>query len=132
MKCFIALLFACTTSLAYAQAIVPAGHGPASVKLVEQVSQNQMRRLQRFTSFTSKHTQKNYGEVTPDNAHVFESIPAIEMNRLAGYALLYEKTGSEKMEEGRKQYHYYQRCWTARVAKERFIRAINMILQVNL
>ncbi len=99
MKLLFTLLFSCIIYLANAQHNSNSDSGRLSSKPVNPSSrQNQRLPSKRFISFISNNTQKIYEESFPDDGYVFEAVPIIEMNRLAGYAWFPERDMNQKMQ----------------------------------
>jgi hypothetical protein len=123
MKCFITLLFACTSYMANAQAIPPGNAGTTTLKSAGPIAQH---RSQRARYFAVKPIA-----FRPEAAQFYDAAPTIEMNRFASYVLLYEKSALAPMSDGRMDFRNYERRQRAGVAAKGFLAAGTAILQMN-
>jgi hypothetical protein len=126
MKCFITLLLlACTSYLANAQAPLPADVRTITLKATGPVSQHRQFRSQSARHFTVKSPA-----IRPEAAQFYDAAPTIEMNRFAGYVLLYERTAGATMAEGRMAFRHYEMRKRAGGAGKIFSAAVTAVLRM--
>ncbi len=131
MKCFITLVFACTTYLANAQSIVPPDNGMTTFKSIEPVSHFRIFRRQKARTISGNYSRVVYRAFAPADGPTFDAVQHIEMNRFAGYILHYERTVGATMVDGRKEFRNYAVGRHARFSNKAFSATVNAVLQVN-